>query len=422
MGTTHYHRRHHPHSDKSTTVSENETTLAAGLTPSRGSESADQFLPGNRSAILDLQRADEVRPSNCSSEANPTGDSTPSEVRFLIQLDALQCSPIRGIPEEEGDGGCSRSQLLDHASSSKQSSRLYGLSQSQKSGMSSDSASRASTRPLPDINAFEGDGVANSRDRSSDGSAAASSSVSQSTSPKLLCLPTPIRTPAWAHHEPEIVARQGQPESFGRSNHPPKLGRSNSLIMTKVLATCSPWFLEGRDNPACGENEAVDPDFLPIRSSHSQYPAPFHSTELASASRKASISMATSFDVLSVLGSGTFADVYKVRSKADGRLYAVKRNRRRFRGKRDREAALSEVQCMQQLQSKCSTSCIADSNVKYLLSFFIKLGRRTAISFVKRSSAPVTPVANSWTRFGPIGMSPKSGTHASPLCLLHLQQ
>ena len=63
------------------------------------------------------------------------------------------------------------------------------------------------------------------------------------------------------------------------------------------------------------------------------------------------ISLTNNFDVVSTLGRGTFADVYKVISKTDHRAYAIKRNRRQFRSKRDREVLLSEVRCMQRLQS-----------------------------------------------------------------------
>ena len=65
------------------------------------------------------------------------------------------------------------------------------------------------------------------------------------------------------------------------------------------------------------------------------------------------ISFNSDFENLGQLGSGAFADVYKVRSKADGLHYAIKRNRRQFRGKRDRERALAEVRVMQRLQT-CS--------------------------------------------------------------------
>ena len=66
------------------------------------------------------------------------------------------------------------------------------------------------------------------------------------------------------------------------------------------------------------------------------------------------VSFSKDFDILRNLGSGAFADVYKVRSVKDNKLYAVKRNRRQFRGKRDRDMALTEVQAMQKLQSVCA--------------------------------------------------------------------
>lgn len=58
-----------------------------------------------------------------------------------------------------------------------------------------------------------------------------------------------------------------------------------------------------------------------------------------------------SFENLGLIGQGSFADVFKVRCKEDNCLYAVKRNRRQFRGKRDRELTLVEVNTMQRLQS-----------------------------------------------------------------------
>ncbi|XP_074875002.1 membrane-associated tyrosine- and threonine-specific cdc2-inhibitory kinase, partial [Buteo buteo] len=49
------------------------------------------------------------------------------------------------------------------------------------------------------------------------------------------------------------------------------------------------------------------------------------------------------FQVLGRLGRGSFAEVYKVRSRDDGRLYAIKRTRRPFRGPRHRRRALAEA-------------------------------------------------------------------------------
>ena len=87
------------------------------------------------------------------------------------------------------------------------------------------------------------------------------------------------------------------------------------------------------------------------------------------------ISFETDFENLGLLGSGTFADVYKARSRSDGQTYAIKRNRRQFRGKRDRERAMAEVRTMQRLQSFCATENIDRSSKSaycvYLL-FFIR--------------------------------------------------
>eukprot|EP00698_Gefionella_okellyi_P006111 TRINITY_DN1556_c0_g2_i1.p1 TRINITY_DN1556_c0_g2~~TRINITY_DN1556_c0_g2_i1.p1 ORF type:complete len:579 (-),score=156.62 TRINITY_DN1556_c0_g2_i1:590-2326(-) len=57
----------------------------------------------------------------------------------------------------------------------------------------------------------------------------------------------------------------------------------------------------------------------------------------------------TYFDKLGRLGNGSFAEVYKVRSLHDTKLYAVKKLARAFRGSKDRDSALQEVEVMRQL-------------------------------------------------------------------------
>jgi len=69
----------------------------------------------------------------------------------------------------------------------------------------------------------------------------------------------------------------------------------------------------------------------------------------------ATISFESDFENLGCLGRGSFADVFKARSKSNNNLYAVKRNRRQFRGKNDRDRAMAEVHIMQRLQSSVST-------------------------------------------------------------------
>jgi len=51
----------------------------------------------------------------------------------------------------------------------------------------------------------------------------------------------------------------------------------------------------------------------------------------------------TDFHVLSKLGEGSFGEAFKVRSKIDGQLYAVKKAKERYLGYRDRDQKLSEV-------------------------------------------------------------------------------
>ena len=72
------------------------------------------------------------------------------------------------------------------------------------------------------------------------------------------------------------------------------------------------------------------------------------------------VSFQQDFENLGQLGSGTFADVFKARLKLDGNLYAIKRIRTQFRGKRHRARIMREVRTMQQLQSSHPPSCKVD--------------------------------------------------------------
>ncbi|KAK3103230.1 hypothetical protein FSP39_017607 [Pinctada imbricata] len=49
------------------------------------------------------------------------------------------------------------------------------------------------------------------------------------------------------------------------------------------------------------------------------------------------------FQVISRIGAGSFGEVFKVKSKEDGKLYAVKKSRDRFRGESDRKRRFEEV-------------------------------------------------------------------------------
>ena len=74
----------------------------------------------------------------------------------------------------------------------------------------------------------------------------------------------------------------------------------------------------------------------------------------------ATISFDADFENLGRLGRGSFGDVFKARMKSNNNLCAVKRNRRQFRGNRDREQAMAEVRIMQRLQTTSSMPlCVA---------------------------------------------------------------
>ena len=218
-------------------------------------------------------------------------------------------------------------------------------------------------RPMPDTSAF---------DMSTPGSRDSGATSHKTSSSGLLCPPTPIRTPAWAHAE-------------GR----PTFQRSNSLISTKVLAACPPRVLDNLSSleDSMLENDisgfTMDQDTHPLLSSSfapvaekeendsfenedllftlndnfDEQLSPMKDTTVATLQPKqdgyapGSVSFTSDFVNLGILGSGAFADVYKVRSRKDQKYYAIKRTRRQFRGVKDRERAMSEVQTMQRLQA-----------------------------------------------------------------------
>jgi len=288
--------------------------------------------------------------------------------------------------------------------SSPFSSGYQGLKQrpqqKEEASVSSSSESSTSTqkrrlRPMPDMSAFEAVKSSIVRvDRSGNGGATVGDGR---VIPPLIrrerpCPPTPQRTPAWAN--------EGGSHVF------------NSLISNKVLLSCPSQVLEGRtsletsvldeDSKASGsrrnsfsnasdrsmsakdgtkslsssrEEESGDDDddmrmdvekygaqsdqsatvldTIDKKTSRDEIAAPPKLMRRlpSKADKNGTVSFADDFEILGSLGSGAFADVYKVRLKSDNNLYAVKRNRRQFRGKRDRDVALAEVQSMQRLQS-----------------------------------------------------------------------
>jgi len=360
------------------------------------------------------------------SEASES-PGTPKDVRMHFQ--SKECSPIRGIPEEDGDLTSSVSEK--HAASLLNHSMESNSASTGSSHQGTNGSGGSGSRPMPDMNAFEMD---TSHDSSSDKAGSGASARSHVQSPKLLCPPTPVRTPAWVHGD-SSHSKSSLTEHHSNAKgliHHAKFGRQNSLIATKVLATCSQRDLEGRTSL---ENSLLEEDgskqlgrsreYSTANSSiltgtsggdvstiaevcsgpvvehpsldkdnsfqHHHHHDNSQSTEEddswlhdrrrdnrlfddddddeAMPSSSEDVSMATSFEILGMLGRGTFADVYKVRSKKDGHLYAVKKHRRQFRGRRDREMTMAEVRHMQRLQSTKSNNA-KSSYCLYLLFFY----------------------------------------------------
>jgi len=302
--------------------------------------------------------------------------TTPSEVKMHFQMNAANCSPICDIPEEDCE-----------LSSGRSAGGVSNRNLSQETTSSDNSTKPGRMRPMPDMGAFDEIASTTTRERSRDDTV---STKSHHSSPRLLCPPTPVRTPAWAHGD------STESNSMQRNGKVGRFNRQNSLIATKVLAICSPHVLNERNslensvledggngknhNTSSLSHSTTSADGTGLSFEDDTVVAPQDSMdEFGDWSPNPSpgeasgetVTLSTSFEVLSLLGSGTFADVYKVRSKSDNRLYAVKKNRRQFRGKRDREQALAEVRHMQRLQSAVSSSGDGKSSYSlYLLFFF----------------------------------------------------
>lgn len=274
-------------------------------------------------------------------------------------------------------------------------SNFLAVQKNNTSCLSTSSSKIRKLRPMPDESAFEGAGSA--RRRSSIGAKNKSILSSFSSSPLKFCPPTPVRTPAWAHND----------------GLTPAFGLQDSLTSSKVLAACPPELLDDFSSfeHSLGDDiidVSSSVNQTPKNTSHLKQSIRFQHTEKSaskifhetgsmpikghagnisllssstsgysyptSAVKKSHLSTSTSsrldsslnksngqvgsaisfevdFDNLGQLGRGHFADVYKAQSKIDNFCYAIKRNRRQFRGKRDRDHALAEVRTMQRLQS-----------------------------------------------------------------------
>jgi Protein kinase domain len=123
------------------------------------------------------------------------------------------------------------------------------------------------------------------------------------------CPPTPERTPAWWAHGALSTVGGGAP-----------LSRRSSLQACKVLASSQPLAAAG----------------TAVQDARGGSPC-FH----------------TDFTNLGRIGEGAFAVVMRALWRVDGKQYAVKKSKRVFRSKKDREHSLQEVLALQKLSSCC---------------------------------------------------------------------
>ncbi len=155
-------------------------------------------------------------------------------------------SPRKRLQRRSGSQSSSRKGCTP----SKESSKLSLSNESGDSGSTTTSGKQRRLRPMPDMHAFDAgvstQSASSSRnDKSTDESSGGVMMAPKPAppSPPLVCPPTPQRTPAWA--------------SYNEEGPRQKFTRQNSLIATKVLATCPSQVLDGHSSL---ENSLLDDD------------------------------------------------------------------------------------------------------------------------------------------------------------------
>ncbi|XP_044303887.1 membrane-associated tyrosine- and threonine-specific cdc2-inhibitory kinase [Varanus komodoensis] len=140
---------------------------------------------------------------------------------------------------------------------------------------------------------------------------------------------TPLPVPAF-FREAECsfsVKRARQPLSY---TVPPRPRQKSTLSVSRIFSDrrLQPW-------------TKLQPRSVSFHGTQKQPPSPLHSCLYDASKRE--LFFRQCFQQLSRLGRGSFGEVYKVRCKENGQLYAVKRSVEPFRGKSDRQRKLAEV-------------------------------------------------------------------------------
>ncbi|XP_045398326.1 membrane-associated tyrosine- and threonine-specific cdc2-inhibitory kinase isoform X3 [Lemur catta] len=146
---------------------------------------------------------------------------------------------------------------------------------------------------------------------------------------------TPVPVPAYFRHaEPGFSLKR--PGGLSRS-FPPRPPAKGSIPISRLFPPRTPGWHQSQPRRVSFRGEASEtlqsPGYDPRR------PESFFQQN---------------FQRLSRLGHGSYGEVFKVRSKEDGRLYAVKRSMSPFRGPKDRARKLAETElCGPSLQQHC---------------------------------------------------------------------
>lgn len=204
-------------------------------------------------------------------------------------------------------------------------------------------------RPMPDMSAFDGYSCTNTK-LSDDKHSTSFLSLSSA-----ICPPTPML---------KLTRR-----------------KSANLQLNKVLIDCNQSVLDGTAVTYDCKNADSLPSLNPsvdlhrISSVDDEYDEDIANANFGQSSHKVKggsmnelgVSFSEDFINLGIIGSGAFADVFKVRCRTDDKLYAIKRRRRKFFSIRDRDRALKEVKFMLQLQFNETSN---ESSCPFLLKMF----------------------------------------------------
>uniref|UniRef100_A0A8C3YH21 Membrane-associated tyrosine- and threonine-specific cdc2-inhibitory kinase n=1 Tax=Catagonus wagneri TaxID=51154 RepID=A0A8C3YH21_9CETA len=135
---------------------------------------------------------------------------------------------------------------------------------------------------------------------------------------------TPVPVPAYFRHaEPGFSLKK--PGGLSRSL-PPRPPAKGSIPISRLFPPRTPGWHQPRPRRVSFQGQASEP--LQSPGYDPNRPESFFQQ---------------SFHRLGRLGHGSYGEVFKVRSKEDGRLYAVKRSTSPFRGPKDRARKLAEV-------------------------------------------------------------------------------